>query len=88
VIRAAVATPPMNVQRVLAISRPSKTGANPKSSLNVANVRYMRETMPKSDANRSKLIMAGPLPLEAIMLATRHIVKKTMKNYSYRLVTS
>jgi hypothetical protein len=37
--------------------------------------------MAKTATNRSKFMIAGPLPVEAIILAVKTSTRKTMKNY-------
>jgi hypothetical protein len=79
---AAVATAPMKVQTAFATSKiRTIAGWNSKLSFIVAMIRYMRVSIANTATNKSKFIMAGPLPVELIILATRTITKKTMRNY-------
>lgn len=80
--KAAVATAAINNQMVLAKSRPRiRTGWKTKLSLMVAMIRYMSDSIVKTAAKRSKLIMAGPFPVEAIIFATKTMARKAVTNY-------
>jgi len=82
---AAVATAPINIQIVFATSSPStNAGWKTKLSLMVAAMRYINESIAKTDTKRSKLVTAGPLPVDCIILAMRIITKIAMRNWKPR----
>lgn len=58
-------------------------GWNSKFSLNVAAVRYIRESIANTATNMSKFTMAGSAPrVVAIMLPTSAITITVQKNYT------
>jgi len=83
--KAAVATAPMNNQIVFARSRARMSaGWKTKLSLMVATIRYTSDSRVKTATKRSKLIIAGPLPVEATILATRTMARKAVTNWKPR----